>query len=73
MQRVQPVEMMAEFIKPRKGLKDLPETAAQLLFRKVEGIREMACCWISKVLLVAFTNMIQKGRMLIAVRIISSR
>jgi hypothetical protein len=63
-QRVAPVETRREFMKPTMGLKLFPSSMAQLLKKYFDGKRDTACCWISKVLRVAFINIIQKGSML---------
>ena len=47
--------MINEFLNPTNTLKSLPLNTAQLLERYLEGIREIACVWISTEDLVAFT------------------
>ena len=53
--------MIREFINPLAGLKLFPSRIFKFLIICVDGRREIACCCISVVDLVAFMIMIQKG------------
>jgi hypothetical protein len=72
-QRVAPVETRIEFMNPTRGLKLLPSSIDQLLKKYFDGRSDTAFCWISKVLRVAFINIIQKGSMLNTERNIHTR
>ena len=67
-QAVAPVEIIMELIKPFTGSKLFPVKIIKFLIRWVDGIREIACCWISVVLLVALIIIIRNGITLRMVR-----
>ncbi len=62
---VTPREIRIELKKPLIGLKLLPVRILKLFIRYFDGIREIACAWISVVLLVEFTTMMINGIKLI--------